>query len=78
MSQPKICPLRMLAHESDSDNVANCGIADHFIKENNHNHAELGCIGDNCAWWNIDFGQCALTALSIALTRPVVHEEMRG
>jgi len=63
----------MLAHESDNDTVANCGTADHFIKENNQ--AVLGCITDNCAWWNEDFGQCALTALSITFTRPVVLQE---
>ncbi len=33
------------------------------------------CLGARCAWWNADFGACALAALAQAHTRPIVLAE---
>ena len=34
------------------------------------------CEDEHCAWWNIDFGMCALAAVALSLTRPIVREEL--
>jgi len=31
---------------------------------------------DKCAWWNIDFGMCSISAVALSLTRPIVREEL--
>ncbi|RLG43673.1 MAG: hypothetical protein DRN81_06075 [Thermoproteota archaeon] len=68
-SQIKICPLRMLISESQAN------IQENGFHSNGPSNAV--CIAGRCAWWNADFGQCALTALSVVATRPVVEKERR-
>lgn len=36
------------------------------------------CVGTRCAWWNVDFGMCCVTAAAQTLTRPVVIREDGG
>jgi len=68
----KICPLRMLAQEGVSpEQMRDVGMS-HRISQ------AIGCLGENCAWWNDDFGECAILALANVATRPVVMKEELG
>jgi len=42
------------------------------------NTCGAACIRECCAWWNDDFGECAILALATTQTRPVVIREMRA
>jgi len=68
---PKICPLRMMARESDWDVIDNCGWLEDGWQPN------IGCLGNDCAWWNEDFGECAIAAMASVQTHSIVVEEMR-
>jgi hypothetical protein len=70
---PKICPLRMLAQESDWDTINNCGTDCNYSFS-----SETACLEEACAWWNYDFGECAIMALATVVTRPVVLKERLG
>jgi hypothetical protein len=68
---PKICPLRMAAQESDWETIQNCGVSYEFS-------SETACLEESCAWWNDDFGECAIAALATVVTRPVAIKEQLG
>ena len=70
----KICPLRMLAQESDWDTINNCGTANDVIQYTANAEA-LACLGKHCAWWNYDFDCCSVTALTTVATRPFAQME---
>jgi len=36
------------------------------------------CCEDDCAWWNNDFGQCAIAAMARTMTIPVMLKETFG
>ena len=36
---------------------------------------KIRCLEYHCAWWNDDFGACAVQALSITATQPTVMAE---
>ena len=40
--------------------------------------ATVRCVREKCAWWNDGFGQCAVAAMALTMTRPIVREERRA
>ena len=74
---PKICPLRMLAEESNTETRAKCGTVSRALEEG-YALETVECLQKNCAWWNDDFGGCAITVLAAVVTRPVVIKEQLG
>ena len=74
---PKICPLRMLAEESNTETRTTCGTVSRALEEG-YSLETVNCLEENCAWWNDDFGECAIMALATRATRPVVLKERLG
>jgi hypothetical protein len=60
-----LCPLRLMARESDWDIIDNCGWVEDGWQ------ASINCLGNQCAFWNESFGMCAVTAIAMAMTLPV-------
>ena len=38
-------------------------------------YSYVPCFENKCAWWNEDFGMCAIAAIAQMFTRPIVKEE---
>jgi len=70
---PKICPLRIQAWER----LRNCEVTGKIIEELGYLN-DFACLQENCAWWNDDFGECAILALATVATRPAVIKEQLG
>ena len=63
----KVCPLRMLALESNQKAIQNTGNADQIIKDRASSQPSLlretiGCLEQNCAWWNEN--ECAVVNIT--------------
>ena len=57
----KICPFRMLAHESDWKTINNAGTVTDLLRDGIGGW--LMCIGEDCALWDEEQGGCVLLNL---------------
>ena len=59
-----LCPLRVLAHESDYRNEENKGSIGY------NRQIDVDCLKTRCAWWNEDFEMCSIAVLATTGTTP--------
>ena len=64
---PKICPVLVF----NGQRLTKDGETETF-------DVRIKCLKEKCAWWNDDFGGCAIEALATVATRPVVLKERLG
>ena len=64
----KICPLLMMANDSDWDTVNNAGCAQVIIE---NQQTALDCIESRCAWWDELTASCAVLRLAQHGRKPV-------
>jgi len=72
--KPKVCPLLMLAATGSDLKITHIKGKGRACLEKRPSI----CTKERCAWWNDDFGMCAIAALALASSRPVVVQELGG
>ena len=75
MNDVKVCPLRMMALESELHAVRNTGNAAPIVESIKNTTFDpdnpdplretIGCLGEDCAWWCKD--KCAMRGISYIL-----------